>query len=159
MSKKVTDSENDGASPPPVLFSDLRDNQELKVNNLLPPPSSPKKKKRKVEQVEKEEVDLENSIPHVKRIRRTYMAEYEHSKHVFVQEIVHLFNKGVADKSVRFVICQNLQYKWQKEILDGMFLNKGYELVFNNIGDTRRDLCQCEIVLPGAVDTKSKFNI
>jgi len=162
MSNKVTDAENDGSCSPPVLFSDLRGKQDLKVNNFILP-SSPAKK-RKVEDTKDsrdvpEDMDMEHSIPHVKRVRSSYRIDFEKGKHLFVQDVVHLFNQGVADKSVRFVICQNLQYKWQKDILDTMFLNKGYELVFNNIGDSRRDLCQCEIVLPGAVDTKSKFNI
>lgn len=101
-------------------------------------------------------------VPDCNQVRKFYSQNLNKLKETFLTSILQNYREGTREFKTRFAICHNLQYEWQRALLEETFLGKGFELSYHNqsdrgcnVGETTR----VDLIIPSATDIHARFYV
>lgn len=99
------------------------------------------------------------SIPTSKELLRKRQEALNLEKIDFVKYLIHNFERNERAGGNSFVVCYDIQYKWQHVCLEKLFKSKGYDITYKNERDNDGDRTFAEIRIPGGDDSKEPFRV
>lgn len=103
--------------------------------------------------------DVLNNIPSAQSLRQQRNKQFEDEKDKFTADLIRSFEYGMSKGSNSFVVCHDIQYRWQHAVVEKTFKSKGYEIVYKNVRDYNEDRTSAELYIPGCINTREPFNV
>jgi len=100
-----------------------------------------------------------DDIPSAQTLLQQRNKQFEDEKDKFTADLIRSFEYGMSKGSNSFVVCHDIQYRWQHAVVEKTFKSKGYEIVYKNVRDYNEDRTSAELYIPGCINTREPFHV